>query len=590
MTGTAGGRAARALVLAALAVAWAIPIDAVPAAAAGRPGVHPSVGAWLADPENAAGSRLIWIFFRARENARLRPTAEDVRDRVSPRALARRARARRAPFVDEADLPLGEERVSTVAAAGAEIRVRSRWLNAVSVRCDREALRRVLTLPFIHAVRPVGGAPASERRLPGPGEADSHAAPPPRARLPHLHDYGPSLAQSALIHVPETHDLGYTGAGVVICMLDTGFDLDHPALTGVNVLAAFDFVNGDSVVANEEGDHPNQFKHGTAVLSTIAGYDPGWLVGPAFGAEYLLAKTETLDDEIPIEEDWWIAGIEWAEGLGADVASSSVGYTLWYTQDDLDGDTAPITAAADQAVRNGMVVVECAGNAGSSAWQKVIAPADGDSVIAAGSVGPDGVRSSFSSLGPTADGRIKPDLMTVGSSVVGVDAGTTGYRTDFSGTSFSAPQLAGVCALILEAHPDWTPMQVLTALRTTASQATTPDTLYGWGVVDAMAALTSTAVAATAPGPPPDGVAVLRASPNPANPRVEIRLEGSRSVTRVEVFDVTGRRVRSLALSPARAGVARAEWDGRDESGRPVASGIYLLRAGDAAAKLAVLR
>ncbi len=240
----------------------------------------------------------------------------------------------------------------------------------------------------------------------------------------------------------------------------------------------------------EPGDHEWQDRHGLQVMSTIMGFRSGELVGPAYGATAILAMTEDTGSETPIEEDNWVAAVEWVEALGADLITSSLGYYYWYDYSDMDGDTAVTTVAADLAVSRGLAVFVSAGNERQNAsFPHILAPADGDSVIAAAAVNLDGVVASFSSPGPTYDGRIKPDL-----SAQGVGNFVASYWDDETystadGTSFAAPLLAGVATLMLERVPSLTPMQIREALRATADRAANPDNDYGWGVIDAYAAV-----------------------------------------------------------------------------------------------------
>jgi hypothetical protein len=211
----------------------------------------------------------------------------------------------------------------------------------------------------------------------------------------------------------------------------------------------------------------------------------------------MLGKTEYVPTETEIEEDNWVAGIEWMESYGVDVVSSSLGYTTFddstgylYSHGDFNGRTAVTTKAAMMAARKGVVVVNSMGNEGNTAGS-IIAPADADSIISAGAVNYSGVLASFSSVGPTNDGRIKPDVVAPGVSIyVASTAGASAYGHS-SGTSFSCPLTAGVAALVLSAHPEFTPVQVRGAIRNTASQADRPDNSYGWGVVNARAAVLS---------------------------------------------------------------------------------------------------
>jgi subtilisin family serine protease len=304
-------------------------------------------------------------------------------------------------------------------------------------------------------------------------------------------DYGASLGQLQQIGVPELHALGITGEGTVIALLDAGFDnLTHESFASMNILAQYDFVNGDLDVGN--GTDRGEGSHGTSTLSVIGGLSNGTLVGPAYGAAYLLAKTEDTTRETPVEEDHWAAAAEWAEAAGADVISSSLGYLTYdtgfrsYTPAQMDGDTAVSTRAADLAAERGVVVVISAGNEGFNPTHNTLgAPADGQGVLAVGAVDPAGVRASFSSVGPTADGRVKPDVAAQGVSVLAAGSGAADSYRFVNGTSFSCPLTAGVAALLLQMHPEATPEQIRNALRASGSQAAAPDNLLGWGIVNA---------------------------------------------------------------------------------------------------------
>jgi serine protease AprX len=400
-----------------------------------------------------------------------------------------------------------------------------------------------------------------------------------RATRPPTEDtlnYGDCFSQIHPIQVDQLHDAGYSGAGVIVCMLDTGFLRTHAALTNVHVIAEYDFVQGDSVTSNQAGDDPHQHDHGTLTLSIIAGYDPGHLIGPAYGADYVLAKTETISSETPIEEDWWVAGAEWADSLGADVISSSLGYFDWYTYEDMDGNTAVTTIGADMAVANGICVVNAAGNEGADTWHYIIAPADGDSVITVGAVDSVGVIAPYSSRGPTYDGRTKPDVCAMGSGTIFAVAGTVADYRRGTGTSLSTPLVAGVAALLIQAHPTWTPVQVREALRTTALRASHPDDDYGWGLIQGMSAAGYTTSA-------PSLVealrgAVLWASPNPSRDVTTLRFELPRAVGRseIQIYDVRGRLVQVLDAGDSSSG--EASWNGRDDGGHPVPSGVYFAR------------
>jgi len=428
----------------------------------------------------------VWVFFRDKgiESPAQYQTAVDQATRqLSERSLKRRMLRGSQPVVDLVDLPVRGEYLDELENLGARVRVVSNWLNAASCSTNRQQIQRIENLPFVRAVKKVA---AFRRARPQAEEKPLKK----RGAIPGEEDleYGESYAQLAQIHVPELHRTGLSGEGVLITILDTGFFIDHPAFEHIvssgRLVGTYDFINDDEDV--DDGDN-NQRAHGTSVLSVVGGFVDGVLIGCAYGAQFALAKTEIKSEEIEIEEDHWVAGLEWGEALGTDVVTSSLGYTDWYTYEDMDGNTAVCTRAADLAVSKGVVVVNAAGNERTCGvppcWDYVIAPADGDSVIAVGAVDGNGNIAVFSSKGPTFDGRVKPDVVAMGVRVYG--AATHGYDGNLRGTSYATPLVAGVCALLLQAHPDWSPLQVGEALRITADRALDPDTLYGYGLVNA---------------------------------------------------------------------------------------------------------
>lgn len=464
----------------ALALAFGLAVSA--AAAAGVlppiPGkIHPRLAERIGKSDRSVAA---WVFFDRKPAGDAAP--------VTARALARRAKAGYAG--SEGDRPLSARYLAAVEGIGAEIRTRSRWLNAVSVTANPETLRRLAALPFvtrIQEVAPLAPPPAPEGIVP-----PERPAPRKATKI----DYGQAFYQLDQMNAIPLLEQGYSGAGIHVLMLDSGFYTGSPCFDDMDILGRHDFVDDDGIVSNEnaaEEGPPSVEDHGTRTLSVIGGYDPGSLVGPAYGASFYLARTEDseLNAEYPEEEDFWVEGIEWGESLGVDVASSSVGYIDWYEYEDMDGETAPITIGAQAAVDRGMVVVNSQGNEAIASWRYLIAPADAPGVIAVGAVNINGNRAVFSSFGPTADGRIKPDVSAMGLGVTGVfdpRASGASYASNLSGTSFSCPLVGGAAALLLEIHPTMTPAEMMEALKTTASQASAPDTALGWGIVDVHAA------------------------------------------------------------------------------------------------------
>ena len=405
-------------------------------------------------------------------------------DRLTPRTR-RRLSTRSDRLAGWEDIPVHVPYLERIEALGGRILQVSRWLNAASVYIPAGDIDSLAGQPFVLSIDAV-----ARLRLPRPVPAQRSDRQETDARLRAVQsnrlDYGPSFIQLNQMHVPELHDLGLTGKGVLVALFDTGFSLDHVAFDSLRtrVEARRNFLSDETGFTDLEDTG-----HGTAVLGTIGGYAPGELIGPAFGARYLLASTEVVAFEREVEEDFWVAGMEWADSLGADIISSSLGYLDWYTYADMDGETAVITRAATMAVRRGIVVVNSMGNEGDTPYQKMAAPADAEGVISVGGVDATGRRAAFSSIGPTFDGRIKPDVMAMGEDTYTVHPFIIDDYLRLNGTSFSAPLVAGVAALLLETYPHWTPGKVQSVLRRTAGQAAAPDTLNGYGIVHALNAL-----------------------------------------------------------------------------------------------------
>ena len=620
-----------------------------------------------------------WIFFtdkgifteRAYSSALL--TAEGA---LGLRALNRRRLRRSSGPVDFLDIPLHEPYIRGTLSLGGELLGRSRWLNAVSVLATEEAIESIADLAYVYRITPVStfSRPVIE------GTPELVSPKPTTVASSDVLNYGSSLTQLEQVQVPFLHRLGLSGRGVTIAMLDTGFKLDHVAFDSLRtrVIAEKDFINGDDGTADDlSQDFPGQHNHGTETLSTIGGYMPGELIGPAYNAHFILAKTETISFEQQVEEDWWVQAAEWADSLGADIISSSLGYNSWYQYSDMDGQTAVTTIAAAAAASRGILVVNAIGNEGQSGWQKMIAPADAEGIVTVGAVDSTGRRAAFSSKGPTYDGRIKPDVVAMGVAVRAVNpASTTGYLR-INGTSFSTPITAGLVALLLEAQPDWTPNQIISALQSTGGQAALPDTLLGYGLAnarDALATVPNTEISdytvsndsdgvllewstafelnihswrvsrklngnvsivtptplpasgslhsasprtyfyvdtiavsgqnydyildALGPVGSPVGIASPSASivftpssnstlqfslaqnyPNPFNPSTVIAFDLRHAgLVKLTVFNILGQRVRVLVDELRGAGRYQESWDGRDQNGRTLPSGLYIYR------------
>lgn len=493
----------------------------------------------------------------------LRQKSSETSVRLSDRAAERRAARVSPDYRVIPDLPVNSADIQAVRAAGAEIRVVSRWLNAVSVTCDDVVLAQIRVLPNVSDIRPV-----STFSRPFPEQPSTPPAWRP-GKVSAL-NYGESYTQVAMLGIDSLHSAGLSGRGVLIGIIDTGFDTTHASFARLRaerrILSTYDFINGDSDVMDL---FDNQRFHGTAVLSAMGGFVEGTLIGTAYGADFVLAKTEIVSDEIRAEEDYWVAGAEWMESLGVDIINSSVGYIDWYDTTQLDGETAVVTRAADVAASLGVVMVNCAGNEGNNIrWRKVNPPADGDSVIAVGAVDANRAIVDFSSRGPTADGRIKPDFCAMGlSDYLANSDGGYGY---YSGTSFSSPLLAGGIAVLLEGHPDWNLARVVSYLKRSSSRATQPNNSYGWGIPNFVNAFYMQPYT-------PEGGESVSIIPHPAIDSAVIYLEiGQPGTAVLSVHDVSGAEVAEWTFEVDRPSTVIRVWDGRNSSGKRVASGIYI--------------
>jgi subtilisin family serine protease len=478
-----------------------------------------------------------------------------------------------------------------VLATGCTLSIESSWLNAVSVHGTMGQFQAIAQLPFVDRIEPVrrgvliGGQPDGEA-------LGTNAAGEPPATTPmSLLDYGLSEGQLEQLNLIALHDLGYTAAGIVIGVLDTGFHRGHEAFNQpgheIDVLLEYDFINDDPFTGIEPGDPSAQHNHGTMVLGTIASYLPGLLIGGAFDASFILCKTEDATDEYRQEEDFYVAGLQFIEANGADMATSSLGYDDWYTQEQLDGLTAVTTIAVNAATANGLICITAAGNNGhdlDASTSHLMAPGDAFEVITCGGVWPSGQIVDFSSDGPTADGRVKPELLARGREVYTICAHQdTNCTTDTGGTSVATSLMASMVACVIQIHPSWTPATMRTRLFETASDFLaygTFDSLFvrGYGIPDAhLAALGSTSASNV---PRTIGNRLLAQNePNPFRPATTIAYAvPRRGSVQLSVFDVTGHLVRKLVGEVQAAGHYQVSWDGRDMAGRRAVSGVYFYR------------
>lgn len=407
-------------------------------------------------------------------------TIADPSKYLSPKAIERRKK-QMLP-VDSTDLPVNQTYIQAVEQLGGKVVSKSKWNNTlVAETTERTFGETAGKLPFVEGAKLVWTS------------LDSVEVTTPRPKYHKelvLHDtlnataYGASEEQLRMLGGQKLHSEGFKGNGMSIAVMDAGFlnaDL-IPALRNINLVGYADFVvpNSKSIFSEME--------HGEQVLSVLAVDVPGVYVGAAPEASYWLLRCEDEQSEQPVEEDWWAAAAEFADSVGVDVINSSLGF---HDYDDLyesyhywqqDGETALISHTASMFAKKGIVLVNSCGNDGMSAWKKINFPADAKDILAVGAVTSERRNAGFSSLGPTADGRVKPDVMAQGSpTAVVTERGTISSSV---GTSFAAPLITGLVACLWQKYPQKTATQIMDMVRLSGDNAKHPDNVYGYGVPD----------------------------------------------------------------------------------------------------------
>ncbi len=453
---------------------------------------------------------------------------------LSSRAIARRA-AQNISIITE-DLPVNSNYIRSVILKGATVLTRSKWFNGVTIECDSSVLASIMSLPFVVNAECI----YIQSNFKQPKQLTEDLILKYNSPLRVLNfDYGGSFSQIHLMNGEFLHDRGFTGEGKLIALLDAGFySVDQfPAFENLrnlnNIISTWDFVTGDSSVYEDDS-------HGMSVLSTIAGNIPGQLVGTAPDASFLLLRTEDIGSENIIEEYNWAVAAEYADSAGADVISSSLGYTQFddpaqdHTYSDMDGNHCPSSIAADKAVSKGMLVITSAGNSGNTSWHYISAPSDGDSVLSIGAVNSDGNHVSFSSWGPSSDNEVKPNLVAQGRDCAIADV--FGGISTGNGTSFSCPILAGAATCLWQSYPALSAMQIKNAIERSANYYLAPNDTLGYGIPDFGLAnyILST-------GKVPSNDDVIGVFPNPFSKNLNVQFFSTTSqVIKIEVINAIG--------------------------------------------------
>ena len=407
---------------------------------------------------------------------------------LTQRALDRRAK--NGIEINESDLPVNPDYLTGVKNKGVKLLNQTRWFNGVTIETnDPSLLDLVNSLPYVDSIsilpeqKTTHAGQFFEEEYYGAGFVPDFT----KSTTADDFDYGYAAFQIDQINGIPLHEAGYSGQGTVIAVLDGGFSgvqthfVFDSLWANEQILGTKDFVNGGDDVYTESG-------HGRAVLSTMGANSPGIMVGTAPKAHYWLLRSEDVKSEHVIEEFNWVSAAEFADSVGADVINSSLSYSdfeipAWtYAHEDLDGRTPFSSRGAVMAMRKGILVCNSAGNSGNSEFPWNGAPADADSILSVGAVDVNDNKAGFSSIGPTGDGRIKPDVMALGAATIvayGTDTIGPGY-----GTSYASPIIAGISACLIQANPETDLWTLRSSIKQSSSNSGEPNNAMGWGIPD----------------------------------------------------------------------------------------------------------
>lgn len=462
---------------------------------------------------------------------------------LSAAAISRRLKNKVA--INEQDLPVNQAYIQEIKATGALIVYPLKWINGVLIKEKPKNIAKIRALKSVASLyknMPLDSS--SYLRLQVQANQISDDA--------NALDYGISLPQITQLGIDQMHAKGFSGKDIKIAVLDDGFSRAdqigylQAIYTDKRLLGTL--VTNPSLNSVYEGG-----AHGTQVWSTIAAQAPGKLFGTAFQAQFAIAQTEESEHELLVEEANWMRGAEWADSLGTDIISSSLGYSEFdnsrynHRYSDMDGRTTLVSKAAAWAASKGIVCIISAGNQGSDSWKYITAPADADSILSVGAVDRTGLRASFSSIGPSSDLRIKPDIAAMGlATIAGLPSGSFG---SISGTSFSAPLIAGLVAGIIQANPQKTAQEIIHGIRKSGTQASKPDQLLGYGIphFDRISQLLNPVLSIET-----KEKSTFKVFPNPASigQRIRVFTDGAQTGT-LEIINIQGTIVESINFRQA---------------------------------------
>jgi hypothetical protein len=484
-----------------------------------------------------------WVYFTDKPDAAY--YLANPLEMLSQKALDRRTRQNIA--LDDKDVPVSQTYIDAITTSlGITVKAKSKWLNALHVRGNVTDIRRLSELSFVASVAFADNTLNGQRK---PVAASKSKAVAKQMETQAEYNYGSAATQIEMLNGHLLHQQDFTGTGMTVAVLDNGFP-------GVNTLPVFQHIVNDNLIlgtynyVDATEDVTIGGSHGTLVLSTLAGYTDGQLVGTAPNAFYYLFVTEDDAAENPVEESYWVQAAEAADSLGVDVINTSLGYFTYdspaysYTYEDMDGNTSFISRGANVAFTRGMFLVNAAGNSGAGSNPHISVPADAFNTLTVGAVDNTEQYAYFSSTGPSADGRVKPDVMAMGlGSAFGATDGSIGAG---SGTSFASPITAGLVACLWEALPDKTNAELLEIIRHSADRYSSPDDFYGYGIPDFWSAYQNATLSVQEPT---KNAMILY--PNPTEDIVHITLPDEVASVTVALYNGLGQLVLKSTISKA---------------------------------------
>ncbi len=447
---------------------------------------------------------------------------------LTQKALDRRTKQNIA--LDSKDIPISNTYIDAVKNTdGIEVKAKSKWLNALHIIGSETDINTLTNLSFVDYVEFAANDLNSSSKQVKPKEN--------KFEIKTDFNYGGSANQIEMLNGDFLHQQNYTGSGMTIAVMDAGFP-------GVNTFTAFQRMRDNNQIldgynfVNRSTDFYTSNSHGTSVLSTMAGFVDGQLIGTAPDADYYLFITEDISQETPLEESLWVEAAEKADSLGVDVINTSLGYNTFddsrydYTYADMNGTTTFITRGADIAFSRGMIVVNSAGNSGNNTWHYITAPADGFNVLTIGAVDGNENITSFSSFGPTSDGRVKPDANAKGGGTTIINS--SGNVSTGNGTSFSSPVICGVIACLWQAYPNKTNAEIIQIIKESGHLYANPTDQEGYGIPDFQAAFSTLTV---------DDIFTnnFKLYPNPFSDNIKFQFTDDFNNLQVSIFDVLGK-------------------------------------------------